>query len=50
MEQGTLGITGLYLLRVLTDGEFWHLDVGLARPWAVSGPKGFAVRKLIEPL
>jgi len=30
--KGTLGITGLWLLRVPIDGVDWHLDVGSSYP------------------
>ena len=42
----TLGTTGLSPPRVHIDGEVWHLDLGSSHPWAVVGPKGWAVRPL----
>lgn len=44
--KGTLGITGLPLFSVPSDGVIWHLDVGLSHPGAESGSKGLAVRQL----
>jgi hypothetical protein len=44
--KATLGITGLSLPSVHSDGEVWHLDVGSSHPGAVLGPKGWAVRPL----
>jgi len=44
--KGTLGITGLWLLRDLIDGVVWHLDVGFSHPGAEVGPKGSVVRRL----
>jgi len=44
--KGTLGITGLYLLRVHIDRDVWHLDVGLTYPGEVGFAKGLAVRRL----
>jgi len=35
-------------LRVLIDGDVWHLDVGLSHPRAVGGSKGLAVRQLMR--
>ena len=45
--KATLGITGLSLPRVHSDGVVWHLDVGSSHPGAVVGPKGWAV---VRPL
>ena len=42
--KGTLGITGLLLLRALINGVVWHLDVGSSHPRAEGGSKGLAVR------
>ena len=44
--KATLGITGLSLPSVHSDGEVWHLDVGSSHPGAGFGPKGSAVRGL----
>jgi len=44
--KGTLGITGLWFLRVHIDETVWHLDVGFSHPGAAEGPKGSAVRRL----
>jgi len=44
--KGTLGITGLWLLRARIDGVVWHLDVDFLHPGAGAGPKGSAVRRL----
>ena len=44
--KGTLGITGLWRLRVRINGAVWHLDVGSSRPDAEDGIKGPAVRRL----
>jgi len=44
--KGTLGITGLWFLRVLIDEIVWHLDVGSSHPEAEEGFKGSAVRRL----
>ena len=44
--KGTLGITGLYFLRVRIDENVWHLDVGLTFPGGVVASKGLAVRRL----
>ena len=44
--KATLGITGLSLPSVHSDGEVWHLDVGSSHPGAEFGPKGSAVRRL----
>lgn len=38
--KGTLGITGLFLLRARIDGDVWHLDVDSSHPGAVNGTKG----------
>jgi hypothetical protein len=38
--KGTIGITGLYFLRVLINGNVWHLDVDLSHPVAEDGFKG----------
>ena len=42
--KGTLGITGLLLLRALINGVVWHLDVDSSHPRAEVGSKGLAVR------
>ncbi len=42
----TLGITGLFSLRVHIDGEVWHLDVGSSHPEAVECFEGWTVRPL----
>jgi hypothetical protein len=42
--KGTLGITGLPLIRVRIYSRIWHLDVGLFYPGAENGSKGLAVR------
>jgi len=44
--KGTLGITGLFLLRVLIIGEGWHLDVDSTHPGGVVASKGATVRCL----
>src|SRR5699024_12523621 len=44
--KATPGITGLSPPRDHIDGEVWHLDVGSSHPWAVVGPKHWAVRPL----
>lgn len=44
--KGTLGITGLYFLKVHIDGNVWHLDVDLSHPGGAEAPKGFPVREL----
>jgi len=44
--KGTLGITGLYFLRVHIDKNVWHLDVGLAHPEGAIAFKGKTVRLL----
>jgi len=44
--KGTLGITGLFYVKVLIGRKDWHLDVGSSHPSAVFGRKGFAVREL----
>jgi hypothetical protein len=44
--KGTLGITGLSLLRVLIIGEDWHLDVDSTHPGGVAAAKGATVRCL----
>ena len=44
--KGTLGITGLWFLRVHIDETVWHLDVGFSHPGAEEGSKGSAVRRL----
>jgi len=45
-KQATLGITGLYLLRVQIEKEVWHLDVGLEDPLGSSSLKGMFVQPL----
>jgi len=45
-KQATLGITGLYLLRVQIEKEVWHLDVGLEDPLGSSSLKG----RFVQPL
>jgi len=45
--KGTLGITGLWFLRVHIDETVWHLDVGFSHPGAEGGPKGSAVRRIM---
>lgn len=42
----TLGITGLYFLRVPIDENVWHLDVGLTYPGGAVASKGLTVRQL----
>lgn len=44
--KGTQGITGWSCPRVHIDDMVRHLDVGLAYPGAVAGPKGRTVRPL----
>ena len=44
--KGTLGITGLWLLRVHIGGVVWHLDVGSSHPGEEQCSKGSAVRRL----
>ena len=44
--KGTLGITGLWPLRVHINGFVWHLDVDSSHPEAVQGFKGLAVRQI----
>ena len=44
--KGTLGITGLWRLRVRINGAVWHLDVGSSRPVAAVGNKGWTVHPL----
>src|SRR5690625_2542143 len=44
--KATPGITGLSPARVHIDREVWYLNVCSSHPWAVVGPKGWAVRPL----
>lgn len=44
--KGTLGITGLYFLRVHIDRNVWYFDVGLLYPCGVAIAKGSVVRRL----
>ncbi|KAL4462262.1 hypothetical protein ABPG72_001055 [Tetrahymena utriculariae] len=45
-DQSTLGITGLWVLRVLINKPVWHLDVGSSHPDGEQSIKGPAVRRL----
>ena len=40
IEKATLGLTGLYSLRVLIGENVWHLDVGLGDLLSAAGEKG----------
>jgi len=44
--KGTLGITGLWILRVHINKFVWHLDVDSSRPGGEYSAKGSAVRRL----
>ena len=44
--KGTLGITGLWILRVPINKFVWHLDVDSSRPSGEYTTKGLAVRQL----
>lgn len=44
--KGTVGITGLYLLRVHIDRDVWYFDVGLSCPCNAEIIKGSVVRRL----
>jgi len=44
--KGTLGITGLWILRVLINKSVWHLDVDSSHPDSEQSIKGLAVRQL----
>ena len=42
----TLGITGLWILKVPIKEFVWHLDVGSSHPGGAESAKGLAVRQL----